>query len=909
MYVNGIFTNEQKARDDLFFLIEEFKRKSTISGVKMLNGYNPSHLAGAADLVQAVSQAIGKPVSNYDRDTILRQIHSEVKTRKILLVGHSQGTFYTNEMYDYLVQNGVPRKSISIYNLATPASRVAGSGPYLTSANDNLVNKVREWSAMYGSLPPLDANILIPVLNPDVDELWRGHSFSGEYLAGASARIVDDISHELARLVAEETAAPSNGCFTPPPMTLAQKVQHAGFVVGDPLASTALAVLQTTGAVAQRAYGAAGAAARIIGDALAHIFSTELSSASAQGAAAALAIASPQPQSDQPDIQSTETSNTLSGEGASQLAFASDVAPPPPPQSPEPPPAPPPSETPQPETTDQESTPQPSEPPIMPLHGSGGGSPTPVVQQPDEAEESVSSEAEESVPIAILSPTDGDALANASFSVIGTSTPNAAITVRHGEDSYETEADDAGDWTLPLDLEEGTHELSFVARVGEKESDALPLSITIDLTAPEVPTLSVVECGSSLAVGGCLIPTDEVTVSWELLPSASSYAVVVNGEEGEIVQGSEQAIQIEFGATTTLALVAYDAAGNRSPVSHVEEVRAETQPLVINEVGWGGSWISSVNRVIVPQNQWIEILNTTEQELDVSQLSISRTGGAPIQLTGIVQAHGALAIIPHSSTEVSGKERKFVFTGQKVVVPFEALSVDGEQLSLLWNAAGGGVRVLDSTPEVAACGGWCEGAALAEIGSIATTGVVAKAPLSMERKQGAADGTSPSSWQRNDSYAASILGYGGEVWGTPGQPNSAALPEAGIYCGERSNLLAAGDAPVPFDPGDGKCELLSRFVSLGKTRWGYVFKGEVGNAEEVKMTVSNHGFTHLGIGLAKTVILVLPEDVHPGDTLFFALWEGGGDGHKDDFLAYFSDGSAEPPHQNFRVVPWVYQPE
>src|SRR3989344_79128 len=233
IYVNGIFTDEAKAKEDTRILNKEFYRNTNREDVKIINGYNPSHFAGLGDAVQVASQALGSSINTFDRDTILMQIHPEVQTQKILLVGHSQGTFYTNELYDYLVQNGVPKKSIAVYNLATPASFVSGGGPYLTSANDNLIRKVRELAAATDVSQPLDSNIIIPISKPETSELWRGHAFSGEYLAGAPAKIISTIDEALNELEASDNVLAEGGCFTPPPKNLAYKAQELVFAVGD----------------------------------------------------------------------------------------------------------------------------------------------------------------------------------------------------------------------------------------------------------------------------------------------------------------------------------------------------------------------------------------------------------------------------------------------------------------------------------------------------------------------------------------------------------------------------------------------------------------------------------------------------------------------------------------------------
>src|SRR3989338_925236 len=159
VYVNGILTNEDAAKKDKDLLSAQF---AGIQDIKFINGYNESHFAGGGDIFQSAAQIVGKSFSEFDRDTILMEIHPQVSTQKILLLGHSQGTFYTNAMYNYLTDNGVPKESIAVYNLATPADRVEGGGAYLTSTNDKFINAIRQIMIL-SEKQPLPANINIPI--------------------------------------------------------------------------------------------------------------------------------------------------------------------------------------------------------------------------------------------------------------------------------------------------------------------------------------------------------------------------------------------------------------------------------------------------------------------------------------------------------------------------------------------------------------------------------------------------------------------------------------------------------------------------------------------------------------------------------------------------------------------------
>lgn len=245
VFINGILTSEESAKESLDKLKDRYTAQGQYTDVAFILGHNPSHLAGAGDIIQSVFQALDGSVSDFDLQTILLQIHPEVRTRKILLVGHSQGTFYTNEMYEYLVRNGVPRESIAVYNLATPAGLVAGGGDYLTSENDNLIRKVRALTAAAGTTQPLPANATIPLSYPEEPELWRGHKFSGEYLAGAPLRIVSDISQALGGLVAGSPPETTEGCFAPPADNFGYRIRKAAFAVADPAARGAVGAAGT----------------------------------------------------------------------------------------------------------------------------------------------------------------------------------------------------------------------------------------------------------------------------------------------------------------------------------------------------------------------------------------------------------------------------------------------------------------------------------------------------------------------------------------------------------------------------------------------------------------------------------------------------------------------------------------
>ncbi|HTR18433.1 MAG TPA: hypothetical protein VMH91_00415 [Candidatus Paceibacterota bacterium] len=273
LYVNGILTSQADANTDITALQDALGTSFNSQRLTIRLGYNPSHLDGYGDELESASQALGAPISRFDLDTILDQVAPDVTTRKLLLVGHSQGTFYTNELYDYLIANGVPPESTSVYNLATPASTVEGGGAYLTSGNDKLINQVRVWDAEAGAPGPLPANILIPPQPGDDEDIYGGHHFRGDYLAGAAPRIVADIDNSLAKLAASN--ASPGACFTPPPPGLADMLQKTAFSLADP----AVAGIDSVAGKAGNAAGTAASAAVWAGNALTQTVNTAIGDA------------------------------------------------------------------------------------------------------------------------------------------------------------------------------------------------------------------------------------------------------------------------------------------------------------------------------------------------------------------------------------------------------------------------------------------------------------------------------------------------------------------------------------------------------------------------------------------------------------------------------------------------------
>jgi hypothetical protein len=95
---------------------------------------------------------------------------------RVLVVAHSQGNLYANAAYGNLAADSRnPMDAFGIVSVATPASFVAGNGPYYTLLYDMVISAVQ--MTVPGTLP---GNITNTVSDTD----WKHHSFIDSYLNG-----------------------------------------------------------------------------------------------------------------------------------------------------------------------------------------------------------------------------------------------------------------------------------------------------------------------------------------------------------------------------------------------------------------------------------------------------------------------------------------------------------------------------------------------------------------------------------------------------------------------------------------------------------------------------------------------------------------------------------------------------
>ncbi len=940
IYVNGILTTKNEALADQKELAQRFQQKSSIKDVTFLTGYNPSHLAGAGDFIESAAQAYGTSVSNYDLDTILMQLAPEVATRKILLIGHSQGTFYTNEIYDYLTAHGVPKGSVAVYNIATPAAAVGGGGNYLTSATDKVIEKTRELAAAAEAQMPLPADIILKLSPREQADPNGGHAMSGVYLAEAPDRVVNDIDRALQKLTAAG-APPAGNCFAPPPATAQYRVQSVLFAAADPAAqATRAGAAQAAAAVfsaAQTGYSTLAAVAGFVQSPLSILPPANgVTAASAFPVAKAL-YGSSLAQADVEDLMGIEPSAPQAPPAAAGEASASL---PPKPQKPEPePPRQPPAPYLQPlfpvepgfgggtplkkpalaERQDELAPPVPQDPGASEgnpdaSHEQGGEQP-PAGDQPPAGQESGSSGGEngQSQPqssgaLAVLSPADGSLVATSTVAFSGTTTPNTLVEAESSSRAATTTSDGTGTWSLLLQLPEGTTAVSFeVYDAAAGATSTATRNITVDTTPPAPPNLSIAECAYSLTVDAgdpCLLATTTLTAVWDPLPDAAFYEVSRDGSFLASTTESKMPFFAGDGATTAIVVAARDAAGNAA-TSSAATASVFLNPVIINEIAWSGTNAS-------PDDQWIELKNRTSYRIDLSRAALSTPGGSfAIPLSGTIAA----SVTPGANNPfyvVFRARDPLKLEGSPAThqAAFDPLPPAGLELVLVVPLGPSDTMILDRTPSQAACGGWCGGGLSAVTGTaLPQEGGDSLNSVSMERVADAAPGALPSSWASNDMYT--IWGTdarGLPLYGTPAAENSSHEPAVGWFCSPDTHSIASGGT---YDPPSTGCTYLSRFMGTSAWRDVGLFRGTVGSSTAVYYNLTQHMNANFAPSLPGGKFL---EDPKPGEPMFVAIWDVPiNSNYSQDFISYFTTGltlagAAEPPHGVYRTIPFTLGP-
>jgi len=233
--INGMLTNREGAETNINELSKDFGFLYNNQPIKYKYLLNDTHLGGLQDYADVAHQKAfeNMAINDYDMREILNDASQDITTQKVLLVGHSQGNFYANSLYNIVVdkQGGIPKASLGVYGVASPSSYVAGGGKYITSKSDKIIEKLR----IGNLLNILPSNIDIK-FDGEKDGDLDGHSFSKIYLNYESDRIRNDINFALSKLQNNNIQNPQNACISTPELDLVHKLAKAFYFVADPTA-------------------------------------------------------------------------------------------------------------------------------------------------------------------------------------------------------------------------------------------------------------------------------------------------------------------------------------------------------------------------------------------------------------------------------------------------------------------------------------------------------------------------------------------------------------------------------------------------------------------------------------------------------------------------------------------------
>lgn len=580
--INGIFTDKVGARDNKVALQKYFP--STYNGEPLTIDFLLNKTHSALDITDTAIQKTFEGVNMWDPDFIamLNDASTQVKTQKLLLVSHSQGNFYANNVYKVVTDSGdVSKKSIGVYGVASPASYVAGEGRHLTSSTDKVIAFLVE-NVLPGTIAPT---------NDTIDYKWSddpmGHDFAKVYLEYRPQKIVDDIKWSLDKLSLDPIRSENTPCINPPKelSTLVKIVRPAvyatktalvsgvvtatiekntvgGIAVGTYKATVATAVwsYNTTIAVAVWSYNTTTAVAKFIGNttvaaastiynAVAGALSSDTAVAGSNSAAVILAT--------QAQTKNSQVSSTVSPVNKSPTTVAPTTS------------------VPRPGTKTQPITLTTA--PAAASTGVPNPSLTPV-----------------SAPKLVFVGSFG-----VGFGGGGGAPPQVlGTTVVADEVQPEPDGGTGGG--------SGPHIL-------------LPS-----------PALSAPQCAYSLATStdGCLLATTTIHFDWTTVSGASHYTINKNGAYATTTEVGADIVAPDF-SDYTFEVSAVDADGYASATS-TKTVSVATIPIAINEIAWMGTVAST-------SAEWVEIKNNTAHTIDLSQWALASSDSKPfIVLTGTI---------------------------------------------------------------------------------------------------------------------------------------------------------------------------------------------------------------------------------------------------------------------------------
>lgn len=242
-----------------------------------------------------------------------------------------------------------------------------------------------------------------------------------------------------------------------------------------------------------------------------------------------------------------------------------------------------------------------------------------------------------------------------------------------------TTSDEKGNWSLVLNnFNQGTTTLKFYTSNAQYTTTSSPttIEIFIDSESPNV-FLNINECKNSLSKKDCILSgeTNILNIDWS--SSAKDLAYFTLNQKTNL---DNKTITSQTIATTTqitltgnqtyiFSVSATDNLGNTSELI-TQTVEINNLPVVINEIAWAGTQVS-------PSDEWIELYNNTDKEIDLSNWYIYADDNSPnINLENTIPAKGYY-LIERKNTEE---------TDEATQSPISDIKAD------LWTSFGSGLK-------------------------------------------------------------------------------------------------------------------------------------------------------------------------------------------------------------------------
>ena len=285
-----------------------------------------------------------------------------------------------------------------------------------------------------------------------------------------------------------------------------------------------------------------------------------------------------------------------------------------------------------------------------------------------------------------------------SNSIVFSGTASSTQIISTNFSSATTTVNSSDVWHLTLiGLSTGTTTINFYASDSQGNiSSSTTITIYVNTFTPDV-SLSISQCDNSMLATSCLIATTTLDILWSTTASVSDFDyfnIENNGVFSTTTATSTQIVGLSEGNIYNFSVATVAQNGNISATS-TQQVEINTMPIVINEIAWAGTGAST-------DDEWIELYNRSDEDIDLTDWSIYATDGAPnLNFSSasdkIIEAGTYYLIERSDDTTVNDISADFStpFSGSGTS---NGLNNTGENLVLAYKKSGQATTTIDQAP-------------------------------------------------------------------------------------------------------------------------------------------------------------------------------------------------------------------